>query len=197
MTGSDAGEWSWSPVAALAPAARDQGHMPRDQGRLGDGTITPRAVPVPVAGRPRRRDCGTPRRLSSPVARCGTLVCLILLCMATADCARAPAPLTGSSSIAGNWRSASRRWVLDLRLRVRGSYVSGNAELRDPMGPTRVFNVTGQYAAAGFSLQLTVHDQVLMQYRGRLDASDTMRGVFYDATGPGDSLFFFRVQPDR
>lgn len=194
---SHAKKWSWAPLAALAPAAGDEGHMAPALGRLGDGTITAPVGPVARTGQPRRRNSATPRRLSSPAVRRGALVCLVLLAVAMADCARAPAPLTGSRSVAGNWRSASRRWVLDLRLRVRGSYVSGYAELRDPMGPTSVFNVTGEYAAAGFSLQFTVHDQVLMQYRGRLDASDTMRGVFQDATGPSDSLFFFRVQPDR
>ncbi len=81
-----------------------------------------------------------------------------------------------------------------MSLSVRGIYVRGRAELRDPLGRTAHFSVNGEYTPPAIQLRLSAHDQILARYDAYLDASDIMRGVLYDADLPNDSLFFFRLQ---
>ncbi len=120
--------------------------------------------------------------------------CVGVFGLAASGCLRSSiGRLDSAPTIAGDWRSESGRRVLDLSLSVRGTYVRGQAELRDPLGSTARFNVNGEYTPPAIRLRLSAHDQNLAQYVGYLDASDIIRGVLSGSDLTRDSLFFFRL----
>jgi hypothetical protein len=86
--------------------------------------------------------------------------------------------------------------VLDVALRVRGRYVSGQGELRDPLGKTIYLNVSGEYSSSAIRLDMASRDRIVARFVGRLEANDTMRGVLLDSGVASDSLFFFRLEKD-
>jgi hypothetical protein len=81
--------------------------------------------------------------------------------------------------------------ALDLSLSVRGSYVNGHGELRNPLGRNSYWLVTGEYRPPVITLRFVSHDRVLGRYVGHFDADGTMHGVLFDLGLPGDSLVFY------
>jgi hypothetical protein len=116
-----------------------------------------------------------------------------LLGLQLSSCARAPAPLSAASALAGDWRAGSGGLALDVTLRARGGFVSGYGELRNPRGQNSHWVVTGEYAPPTITLRFISHDRVLGRYVGHLDPDGTMHGVLFDLGLPGDSLVFFRT----
>ena len=121
------------------------------------------------------------------------LALIAVLGLPLAGCARAPAPLTAAPPIAGDWRAGSGGLALDVTLRVRGGFVSGYGELRNPRGQNSHWVVTGEYAPPTITLRFVSRDRVLGRYVGHLDADGTMHGVLFDLGLPSDSLVFFRT----
>jgi len=116
-----------------------------------------------------------------------------LLGLVLSGCARAPAPLSAASAIAGNWRAGSGGLALDVTLRAHGGFVSGYGELHNPRGQDSQWVVSGEYVPPTITLRFVSHDRVLGRYVGHLDPDGTMHGVLYDLGLPGDSLVFFRT----
>ncbi len=114
-----------------------------------------------------------------------------------AGCARGPGRLEAAAPppIAGGWRAASGVRVLDLALEQHGRQVTGEGDLRTPFGKTSHWVIYGRYDPPTVSLEFVNHDRIVARYVGRLEPSDTLRGVMVDAGHASDSLFFFRLRP--
>ncbi len=128
-----------------------------------------------------------------PQAR--ALVFLAIVGLWQAGCARGPGPLAAAPPVAGGWRAASGIRVLDLALEQHGRQVTGEGDLRTPFGKTSHWVIYGRYDPPTVALDFVNHDQIVARYVGRLEPSDTLRGVMVDADRRSDSLFFFRLRP--
>ncbi len=121
----------------------------------------------------------------------------------TRDSARAVAPLAllglalagcVPPSLAGQWHSTTLPNPIEVTLSVKGTRVSGSGTLFDGRDRKWSLNITGEYTAPTFSLELASQDQILGRYIGRLDSADMLRGVLYDAGVLADSVILARTR---
>jgi len=95
-------------------------------------------------------------------------------------------------SLAGQWRSTSGPTPIEVTLSVKGTHVSGSGTLLDGGDRKWPLNITGEYTAPTFSLELASQDQIRRRLIGRLDSADTLRCVLSDAGAPADSVILTR-----
>ncbi len=130
-------------------------------------------------------------------ARCvaAPLLTLALLGLALAGCV-APSSRLGvaTRTLAGHWNSTTGPFAIDVTLSLHRTHVSGSGTFIDGQDRRAPLSVTGEYTAPDFSLQLASHDQLLGRFVGRVDSSDTLRGMLYDAGIPADSVILTRLR---
>jgi len=106
-------------------------------------------------------------------------------------CVRQPSQGSLAPGIEGHWAIASGPRQLELMLTRQGNRVNGYGRLSGPDGGSPL-TIKGEFTGSDFALDLINHDQVIGHYRGRLDWTDTMRGVIDDAGSLVDSLILSR-----